>query len=784
MLNIDENLKTIYKNDVIPLASELSHKTLTLYFPDLDLTITNDKIVSESFSLTESICSTEDLTLGSCEAAQLKITVADLIQDLSGYEFVVTQTVNDTYTMPLGTYKVESCKKQNDRWFREIIAYDSMKKTDVDVSEWYNGLTFPISVKDMRESLLIYLGIVYESQDLTNDDVMLEKTIEPSYLLGRDVLKCLCELTGGFGHITRENKFKVVQLSGMGLYPSETLYPAEDLFPAESGEFLTAGYKNIDYEEYIVDAITGIQIRQDDEDEGVVVGSGDNTYTITGNFLLYGKSAEELETIAHNILLQVANKFYRPHTTQLIGLPYMEVGDTITIITSNDAIETFIFQRTLTGIQALQDEYTATGSQKRTNKASLSTQVEQLKGKTLRIQKDVEGVMLSVSDIERNVSSQLSAMADEIDLKVSKNGVISAINVSPEAVKIQAAHIALEGLVTVNGNTKINTNGTIEAVNGKFSGVLTSSEFIGGVVRSSNYSSGESGMMIDLTNCIIDTPNLYVDSAGKIHATDGEFSGDITGSAITGSTFSRVVNWSGTQVTLTTIDDNGFYQWISDTSGARFQVGSLNHYNSILADQNGVTIGNAYNGHSVVVGQYGVFIDNQTPITSANISSQNVYSLGGTVYVSANGNLRPFSSGLSSCGTSEGKWSSVWAVNGTIQTSDERKKTNIKPLEEDERFLRFAKMIVPYIYQMIDGTSGRYHTGFIGQRIEDAMIECRISSTEFAGLIKAPVYAEKLKDVNGNELNEYDTTSEIIDYTYHLRYEEFIPLIFLWLRSL
>lgn len=147
------------------------------------------------------------------------------------------------------------------------------------------------------------------------------------------------------------------------------------------------------------------------------------------------------------------------------------------------------------------------------------------------------------------------------------------------------------------------------------------------------------------------------------------------------------------------------------------------------------------------------------------------------VYVSLNNNLRPKEDGVSSNGTSGGRWSSVWAVNGTIQTSDERQKINIKPLSEDERFLRFAKMITPYTYQMVMGTSGRWHVGFIAQRIEEAMLECGIASTEFAGLVKAPVYAEKLKDENGNELDEYDTSSEIIDYTYHLRYEEFIPLL-------
>ena len=93
-------------------------------------------------------------------------------------------------------------------------------------------------------------------------------------------------------------------------------------------------------------------------------------------------------------------------------------------------------------------------------------------------------------------------------------------------------------------------------------------------------------------------------------------------------------------------------------------------------------------------------------------------------------------------------------------------------------------MIVPYTFKMVEGTSGRRHVGFIAQRIEEAMQECGISDMEFAGLIKAPVYAQKVKDKDGNEINEYDTTSEIVDYDYSLRYDEFIPLIFAWLSEL
>jgi hypothetical protein len=351
-----------------------------------------------------------------------------------------------------------------------------MKIADNDVVSWYNSMSWPQTVKSMRESLLSYLGIAFESQTLTNDSVQIPRTIDPATLKGRDVLFRICEINAGFGHITRIGMFKVIQLTSLGLYPSETLFPAEDLFPAENNEMLTAGYKEINYEEYIVEPITALQISGEDGDVGVTVGEEGNAYIISENFLLYGKTGAELTEIANNILLMIKNKYYRPHNTVCLGLPYVEVGDALTIITSTDAIETFIFTRTLKGIQALEDEYTATGNQKRSNTVSLSTQVQQLQGRTLKITKNVDQLSSDMSDLAENVSSQFEQTAKSIGLKVDKNGVIAAINVSEETVQIDAANINLNGVVTANGNFKILTDGSMEASNGLFSGDIVSAK--------------------------------------------------------------------------------------------------------------------------------------------------------------------------------------------------------------------------------------------------------------------------------------------------------------------
>ena len=72
------------------------------------------------------------------------------------------------------------------------------------------------------------------------------------------------------------------------------------------------------------------------------------------------------------------------------------------------------------------------------------------------------------------MNSAITQTANSINLEVSKkvdeDEVIAAINLTSEEAKINAEKITLEGIVTANENFKVLEDGSIEAVNGKFSG--------------------------------------------------------------------------------------------------------------------------------------------------------------------------------------------------------------------------------------------------------------------------------------------------------------------------
>ena len=783
MINIAEELKNIYRNDRVPLTASPAHIVLKLYFPDLDFTLSNDKIDGETFELNESLCHDNDLVFGSCEASQLKITIADIDVDLSGQTMIVTQTVNDTYTIPVGTFIVKSCKRKDDQWFREIIAYDNMKKFDVDVSDWYNGL-FPTgdetyTLAQFRASLLAHFNIEEDTSNLPlpNDNMIVEKTIEPTQISGRTVMEACEEINGCFGRMGRNGKFKHIVLQpGYGLYPSETLYPADDLYPVDENDTSyvhesiideTIGrpmYKEVKFEEYTVKEIDKLIIRAEEDDIGAIVGTGSNAYIIQGNFLVFGKTADELKGIASNILGNMAKRPYRPFKSEGIGLPYVEVGDSLEFATS-EPVTGYVLQRTLTGIQALRDEYTAEGNEKREQNFGLNTEIINLKRRAAIIKKNVDEVSVGLSDLEQNVNTSLEITHGEIALKVDKAGVIGAINLSHEEAKISASKINLYGYVTVNdlageGSTIINgsniTTGTIDA---SVVNVIN--------LNADNITSG---------TIVADSVKSNWVYAGSINAnqiTAGSISGDrINGGTITG-------------VTIVSSGSNGSLEIDGAYIQGRNSSGSL-------------TLNIGPNYMQVSGGIDCSTLNGYTPITIGNISDQSVkyasnagyasmassadYLTSGTrmAYISVNDNFIPTSPAMY-IGSSGNPWAGGYGISGWQTTSDERLKDEIQDV--DNRYLELIKKLSPKRYKMKQGTSGRYHTGFIAQEVERARNECGIDSTEFAGLVKAPVYAEVIKNDKGDIIG-YDTTSEIIDYTYHLRYEEIISLLLMYLKDM
>lgn len=113
-------------------------------------------------------------------------------------------------------------------------------------------------------------------------------------------------------------------------------------------------------------------------------------------------------------------------------------------------------------------------------------------------------------------------------------------------------------------------------------------------------------------------------------------------------------------------------------------------------------------------------------------------------------------SGKISLGSSGILWSTVYASSSSIVTSDRNLKHDIEYNDLGKYESLFTKL-KPCRFKYNDGTSGRYHVGFISQDVGDALSEVGLTSQDFGG------YVIGLDEETNEEM-------------YYLRYDEFVAI--------
>lgn len=394
-MNVSDEIKQAYKNDSI-------HKNVYLYFPDLDLTVPHSQIYSESLRLKETILEKNSIEFVGCISSMFSIQIYGIADNLKGQKVEVTISTDDTDPISLFNGIVDSAVMQTNRNYKKITAYDELyTKGSKDVAAWYNSLSFPITLKDLRDSLFEHMGITQVETSLPNDEVSISKQYEPKSLKALNVIKAICQINGAFGIINRSNLFEYRILGSVsgksGAFPGVTLIPP--FYPgvttggsgaASMNNEAFSFYKKVDYQEYEVKPVDKITIRQSENVAGVTYGSGTNNYIIQGNMFTYGLAEDVLSEIAAKVYESIHGVVYHPFSSDNNGLPFVECGvDTVRYyVTDFDAVtrsgyeakDFYVFSRELRGIQALRDSYGANGEEYQTEFITdLQTQIDVIK---------------------------------------------------------------------------------------------------------------------------------------------------------------------------------------------------------------------------------------------------------------------------------------------------------------------------------------------------------------------------------------------------------------------
>lgn len=402
--------------------------------------IDNSMLEIGTFALEESLCSESELKFGACEANCVKFTARNTAGNIIGKTISIEETIDgdSKNPMPYGVFKVASDVPTADRTKRQITAYDAMYDIiNTDVKAWYAGLSFPMTLKKFRDSFFTHLGIAQVETNLVNDSMTVNKTIvatqtddssavtEESAISGKTVVTAICEINGCFGNINREGKFEYVFLKAItsALYPAEDLFPADNVFPSDANtESMTGHYITFDYEDFQSKAITQLEIKTSEDNAGAIVGTAGNNYSITGNFLVSDKTGAELEQIANNLLPIMKQAAYTPiKSCTCVGNPCLTLGEPIRFNTTREIVETYLLQRTLTGVQSKRDSISAQGTQTHSVKVnSIRDTIESVERRTGKLEKNADHLQSTYEDLEDQTNTKFEQTAKSISAEVDR----------------------------------------------------------------------------------------------------------------------------------------------------------------------------------------------------------------------------------------------------------------------------------------------------------------------------------------------------------------------------
>lgn len=490
MYQVNDETKSAYKSDS-------SHKELEIRIPDANIVLTNEDIVTESLELKEAIENSGNLSFQGCIASSLKFECFNLVDEtLEGKWIECDITADETQTIPLFRGYISEVTNATHEEFTTVIrAYDALYDiNNKDVTAWYNNLNFPITIQALRNSFFSHVGVTQVVDYLPNDAIMVQKSIEDKVIMGATIIKAICQINGRYGRIGRTGLFEYVHLveGTEALYPREDLYPADDIYPADENALDSvskAYYKEISFENYRVAPITKVQLVEKSGAIAATFGTGTNVFTLKDNPLIWGLSAQILNSVATNLYNTIQGLWYTPSQIECVGLPYVECGDFVLMVARRSIVRAYVLARTLHGIQVINDSYQADGdryqptyvpdiqtqtnanAQSITNETERASSAEAAEASTRQSQINSEAATRQSQINAVNVRcDNLNARAANIESLVATKASISDLNATNANVSNLAARTAnVENLVATKASIS-----DLNAANARISNLQTS----------------------------------------------------------------------------------------------------------------------------------------------------------------------------------------------------------------------------------------------------------------------------------------------------------------------
>lgn len=258
-----------------------------------------------------------------------------------------------------------------------FITCDSLTSADVStetsamlsqVNSVYSQVLASIQQSDLCDIYEVSMSTPLATTILSLDDL----TDMNGSITLRDLQSAVYEVSCQYGKLDRvTDYFDGIELNNNSLYPADNLYPANSLYPAGSVEGgypamyskLWADENNIRSFRYLIitykttETVSGQTKEVEKTLQRTVNASGTDDYNMSDNWLFRNLvwSAAQIGTYADAMVAKMRNIRWFPFEMWCAGLPYLEAGDQIEIWAADGIHPSYVLNRTMNGIQNLQD---------------------------------------------------------------------------------------------------------------------------------------------------------------------------------------------------------------------------------------------------------------------------------------------------------------------------------------------------------------------------------------------------------------------------------------------
>ena len=272
----------------------------------------------------------------------------------------------------IGTYTSGSYHEPTSWTLVQTRTYSRLQLSDfLDVSsqtikmkKFLFGVDFPLIKATASNIASVYNAM---SANYPTDSTGFSKSVMWNMIA--EVLGKMCRVSRADGSV---ELYSLVEINS--LYPSDELFPSDEIFPQESNSYdiSLSMYEFLNYQgdrsKKIGKVVIGsngqytAQVEDYSETEYASVTIDSGNIFVKGIEELYGANSDELKDFADAILDNYKNYEFIPYECTAVGLPFIQAGDFIVVEDINhDRKKFYIARRTLSGIQALKDDYSAGG---------------------------------------------------------------------------------------------------------------------------------------------------------------------------------------------------------------------------------------------------------------------------------------------------------------------------------------------------------------------------------------------------------------------------------------